>query len=122
LIFENGIKGRELCPCDRKAKRRRLTHKQPDEVGAFKLCEVSSASAVHKRDAKGHALFIYAREGLTWCNVCGAFSSTHIKDLGRICEGAPGLGKVVGLRRLRAGCHLATAMQLSGKAERVLDG
>ena len=119
LAFRDGVKCRELCPCDRRSKRRRLHSKQPDRWGLLDAVQVSSQS-VHRKDAKGHLLFVYARAGITWCMTCGAFTGTHIKDLGRQCNGMPGTGKATCLRRLRGGLHPVTGNQLEESAERVL--
>jgi hypothetical protein len=119
LIFRDGIKCRDQCMCDRRAKRRRLGFKQPDVLGAFEA-DPASRREVHKRDARGHLLFVFPLEGLTWCNLCGAFTNTHLKDLGKECFGEPCKGKHAALSRLRRGLHPITLHHLAGRAERVV--
>ena len=117
LAFRDGVKCRELCPCDRKAKRRRLNGKQADKWGLFR--QEQEAVAVQRHQAKGHLLFIYARAGITWCMSCGAFTSTHVKHLGQNCDGKPGKGKAVVCRRLRRGLHPTKGHSLEEQAVRV---
>ena len=74
---------------------------------------------MHKRDAKGNLPFTFARERLTWCMTCGAFTGTHIKDLGRECSGTPGTGKIVVLRRISKRFQPVSGQFLVGSAERV---
>ena len=119
LTFRDGVKCRMLCPCDRKSKRRRLNGKQADKWGLFDDIRPIPSESVHRQDAKGHLLFVYARVGITWCMTCGAFTGTHIKHLGRECDGKPGAGKIACLRRLRKGLHPITGQLLDGSAERV---
>ena len=119
ILFREGIQCRELCPCDRRCKRRRLHYKQADKWGLFDTLEAQKVS-VHERDAKGHLLFVYKDAGITWCMKCGAFTGTHIKDLGRECSGKPSLGKAACHRKLRRGLHPITGDVLGEAAQRLL--
>ena len=117
--FRDEIKCRQLCACDRKAKRRRLSGKQTDRWGYFEDVK-ATATPVHKKDAKGHLLFIYAKAEISWCINCGAFTGTHLKDLGKQCMGEPGTGKIACLRKLRRGLHPTIGQVLGEAAQRVL--
>ena len=119
LTFVEGRKSRIPCACMLRAKRRRLTYKQPDKAGAFDEQVGGSEDLVHRRDAMGHLVMVYESEGLSWCNLCGAFSNTHIKDLGRPCVGIPGPGKKAVLGRLRRGRHPMSNQQFSSAAKRL---
>ena len=122
--FVNGIKSREVCSCTLRAKRRRLHFKQPDVIGAFSAKSEMSVTteAVGQQDANGHILFVINSLGLTWCNKCGSYTFTHVKDLGRICGGVPSAGKQKGLGRLRKGRHPITNEPLGSVSRRLLDG
>ena len=118
LTFRDGIKCRVLCNCDRRRKRRRLVGKQSDRWGLFDSVQ-QVAETVHPKDANGHLLFIFKKVGITFCMRCGAFTGTHIKHLGKTCEGAPGTGKAVCLRRMSRGMHPTTGRLLDEPAIRV---
>ena len=90
LAFKNGIKTRDLCGCAARPKRRPLTYKQPDVAGAFKPFHQAAAETVGREDAYGHVPMIANSMALTWCIKCGSYTNTHIKDLGRVCNGTPG--------------------------------
>ena len=113
LIFANGKRGRAVC-CTPPVKRRRLTHKQPDTVGAYTDTGASGATMnsgisteiVSREDAKGHVLLV--ADGLTWCWRCRAYSSSRIHGLNFACMGAPRPGQGYRLSRLKRSRHPLT--------------
>ena len=108
LVFQNGVKTRELCGCTARQKRRRLTYKQPDLLGAFNPMQQAAADTVDRQDAHGHVLMVVNSAALTWCIKCGSYTKIHIKYLGRTCDGTLGSGKLKVLNRLKGGRHPLT--------------
>jgi ribosomal protein L44E len=102
-MLKEGHRAREECSCNLKAKRRRLSRKQPDLMGAFEPQPHALAVPVNHEDALGHVLMVVNVVAITWCNKCGSYTNTHVKGLGKACSGAPGSGKVKVLNRLRGG-------------------
>ncbi len=121
LLFRNGLKTRDLCSCSLRLKRRRLSHKQSDVSGAFEPSPSVPAETVSQEDAMGHVLMVVNSMALTWCSKCGSYTKTHVKDLGKLCKGAPGLGKLRELVRLRAGRHPVTNEPVGASSRLLLE-
>ena len=120
LQFVGGKRCRADCGCwdERRAKRRRLTFKQPDPAGLFSNNPINVPDdAVSREDANGHLLMI--TDNVTWCFRCGAFSTVRIHGLGSTCAGAPGEGQLYRLKRLKSNRHPLSNLVFSGSAKRL---
>ena len=116
LIFENGKRARAVCPCRKiGAKRRRMTFKQPDVLGAFNPNSggtIANFDTILRGDAGGHILMI--ADEMTFCSRCGAYSTERIHGLGAACTGVPGPGQAFRLSRLRKSRHPLTNLAFTG--------
>ena len=76
----------------------------------------ANSATLSRQMAAGHVLF--ESDGIVWCNKCGAYTSSRLRGLGKVCPGFAKATRKSVLQRFREGRHPVSGAPLLSLAKR----